>query len=128
MDPSLNPESDFVTLDVGGRLFKTSCATLVTSDGFFSRMLAESTWRERAGSPQPIFIDRDADAFPIVLSYLRSQRLCVDDSVDDSLLKKALVEADYYMLTGIILDTTIDLYNSLTVYLCKASRTLSMKS
>ena len=86
-------------MDVGGKIFKTTVGTLIANhDSFFSRMFSNS-WKE--SSLDTVFIDRDHECFPVILSYLRSRRLCIDEDTKDSYLKQALAESDFYGLTDL---------------------------
>ena len=92
-------EEKIIHLDVGGKIFKTTVGTLIANhDSFFSQMFTNS-WRET--SLDTVFIDRDYECFPLILSYLRSRRLCIDDDTKDSYLKQALVESDFYGLVDL---------------------------
>ena len=94
--------SQIVNLDIGGKIFKTTKATLCSVDGFFSRMCS-GDWNEGVSlKDNTIFVDRDGEVFPLILSYLRSQKLCVDEvNTSDVYLQKALLEADFYALTDL---------------------------
>ena len=91
-----------IILDVGGTIFHTTTLTLCNVDGFFNRMIT-GEWQESITlhSLTPIFIDRDADCFSLILSYLRSRRLCLDENTTESFLQRALLEADFYQLTDL---------------------------
>ena len=92
-------EERIIHLDVGGKIFKTTVGTLIANhDSFFSRMFSNS-WKE--SSLDTVFIDRDHECFPVILSYLRSRRLCIDEDTKDSYLKQALAESDFYGLTDL---------------------------
>jgi hypothetical protein len=59
--------------------------------------MIENDWAE-ANSESPIFIDRDSEVFPLILSYMRSQKIVIDDSMQSSTVEKLLIEADFYQL------------------------------
>ena len=69
---------DIVRLNVGGRVFCTSSATLLWpgDSTFFAGMLSGELplCRDESGA---ISLDRDRDAFAAVLSFLRTQRVCM---------------------------------------------------
>lgn len=67
--PSKRPR-DRVTLHVGGQTFVTSRTTLTSASSYFSRLLS-TEWEHGEQGAEPIFLDRDADAFCILLSYMR---------------------------------------------------------
>ncbi|VDN32294.1 unnamed protein product [Gongylonema pulchrum] len=60
-----------IILDVGGRIFKTRLKTLnAVSGSYFSQVLSANNGHPPS-SDGYVFIDRDADAFPTILGYLR---------------------------------------------------------
>ena len=66
-----------VSLNVGGKCFKTSLATLQKEHSFLS-VLLNGSWGENEQDSE-IFIDRDGSRFVHVLNYLRDGKLNVDD-------------------------------------------------
>eukprot|EP01038_Epipyxis_sp_PR26KG_P005322 gene5322-7387_t len=96
--------NSIIELDVGGKLFRTTKATLCNVDGYFSRMLLNDRWNEKnsTDASTPIFIDRDPLTFPSILSFLRSRRVFFTPSEDDIYLERLLIEADYYQLVELI--------------------------
>ena len=50
-------ERRIIELDIGGKLFRTTKATLCSTDGYFSRMLQDDSWSEGVNDKR-IFIDR----------------------------------------------------------------------
>lgn len=73
---SHEPGSDYiVNLNVGGRIFATSCNTLSwIPDSFFTSLLSGrmNSVRDASGA---IFIDRDPDVFRVILNYLRTKQV-----------------------------------------------------
>ena len=60
---------DLITLDVGGKLFKTRVSTLLPNkktENLFTPLL------EGSSKGEVIFIDRDPDYFAVVLNFLRT--------------------------------------------------------
>ncbi|KAG1655097.1 BTB/POZ domain-containing protein KCTD3 [Nymphon striatum] len=90
-----NSNSDeIVHLNVGGTKFTTSRQTLTwVAESFFTSMLSNriSTTRDDSGA---VFIDRDPKLFAIILNYLRSRDVDLND-VDISILRH---EAEYYAI------------------------------
>lgn len=103
----MSGEERLVHLDIGGKIFKTTVGTLTANhDSFFSQMFT-NTWKE--AHQETVFVDRDHECFPLILSYLRSRRLCVDEDTKDSYLKQALVESDFYGLMDLSDMITVEL-------------------
>ncbi len=83
-----------VTLDVGGRLFKTSLDTLrMREESMLARMFSGQFLIEEK---VPTFIDRDGTHFPFILNFLRDGR--VDLPVDDLTKRQLVQEARFYSL------------------------------
>jgi len=83
-----------VTLDVGGRLFKTSLETLrMREESMLARMFSGQFLIEEK---VPTFIDRDGTHFPFILNFLRDGR--VDLPVDDLTKRQLVQEARFYSL------------------------------
>eukprot|EP00457_Paulinella_chromatophora_P008106 gb/GEZN01008133.1/.p1 GENE.gb/GEZN01008133.1/~~gb/GEZN01008133.1/.p1 ORF type:complete len:258 (+),score=26.07 gb/GEZN01008133.1/:484-1257(+) len=64
--------SDVITLDVGGTILRTRVETLTQNSGFFKDLLLDSG-KISVDLSQPLFLDLDADAFGLILSYFRSK-------------------------------------------------------
>ncbi|CAO4376394.1 unnamed protein product [Caenorhabditis nigoni] len=101
---SNEPGADYiVNLNVGGRIFATSCNTLSwIPDSFFTSLLSGrmNSVRDASGA---IFIDRDPDVFRVILNYLRTKQ------VDLGGLKVATLkhEALFFGLTPLIRRLTL---------------------
>ncbi|KAK1270201.1 BTB/POZ domain-containing protein [Acorus gramineus] len=94
--PDLRPsDGDRIRLNVGGRLFETTVSTL-RSGGPDSLLWALSN---RPISSDPIFIDRDPDAFSALLSLLRSGRLPSSSTLHRHYLSD---EASFYGLDHLL--------------------------
>ena len=87
-------EDGVVTVDVGGRLFRTRRSTLCACG--YLRLCGESQ------SPSDtIFVDRDSEHFPTILNFLRSG--CLVALPDNLLSLRVLrVEADFYSLSALV--------------------------
>jgi hypothetical protein len=91
-----------ITLDVSGRIYKTSKATLLTSD-YFKNLFARwdsSTDLQEDGS---YFVDADADTFEHILAFMRRpSRFPLywtrEHGFDYVLYNKVEAEADYFLL------------------------------
>jgi hypothetical protein len=108
--------TDRVRLNVGGRLFETTAATLL-GDGkhsnFFTSLLKHSPRSSPRDSPRgnkgsalldvepkppddPLFIDRDGDAFGPILNFMRTGALDIPPSVSETAVRQ---EADFYCVS-----------------------------
>ena len=96
--------SDRVTLDVGGSLFYTSKSTLSGGSSYFSRNFSDE-WQGMAAEDDPIFLDRDADAFRALLSCLRAGRALLPTGRD--LAVRLLLEAEYFGADAILNDAKL---------------------
>ncbi|CAM2700906.1 unnamed protein product [Rotaria socialis] len=88
---------DRVYLDIGGQRFTTTVKTLIqrTNSTFFQTLINEK-WNVNTNSfDKPIFIDRDGRLFDIILKYLRTGELNIEEK---KLLKEVLTEAKFYKL------------------------------
>ena len=73
-----------ITLNVGGTNFITSASTLTNNSAYFDSLLS-GNW---ADSQNEIFLDRNADAFKILLDYMRDNIIKVED-IDTNVLSLA---------------------------------------
>ncbi|TKY60640.1 BTB/POZ domain-containing protein [Spatholobus suberectus] len=92
------PDSNIVSIDVGGQVFQTTKQTL-TSAGpktFFSR-IAESS-----GLYTP-FIDRDPELFSLLLSLLRTGNLPSKAKTFD--LQDLIIESQFYGIESLLVDS-----------------------
>lgn len=83
--------SDCVTIDVGGTRFKTTVSTLTASSAYFSAIFSVQ-WEEEGRDEY--FLDRDAQPFGILLSFMRSGQLKLPKD-NDELTEAILLEAEY---------------------------------
>eukprot|EP01048_Picozoa_sp_COSAG05_P019921 COSAG05_NODE_3251_length_2202_cov_2.097295_1_plen_236_part_00 len=103
--PPERPASEFLEINVGGRIFATTRATLCAEQG---SMLATSFDPLSSFAPPVVdaegrpFIDRDGDTFGHVLSYLRcAGRIVGLDTGDLLLLARIREEAAFFGLRGL---------------------------
>ena len=89
--------ADRVEVDVGGKLFTTSVSTLTGSSAYFRRIFSDS-WDSGEGV---LFLDRDAEPFAFLLSYMRSGAVELA-SADSWLCKRIMLEAEYLGIDGLL--------------------------
>ena len=80
---------DRMVLDVGGERFVSSTSTLSGSSAYFEALFAR--WED---SSTEIFLDRDPDAFRVLLSCMRAKRALLPEN-DKDLFRRALLDASY---------------------------------
>ena len=92
-------EPDRVTLHVGGETFVTCRATLEPASSYFARRFS-AEWS--AGVPsEDCFLDRDADSFRILLSFMRCGHVSVLPR-DPALFSRVLLDAEYFGIDSLI--------------------------
>jgi hypothetical protein len=98
----MTSSSQIITLNVGGKQFQTMNTTLLEEeDTFFTHMLSGKFDLPKNGNEY--FIDRDAKFFPIILKYLRTQKLDIDEiDITFSYLRALLEEIDYYQIGSLL--------------------------
>ena len=88
----------FVGLNIGGRVFLTSRATLARdSDSMLARMFDENLPPSCQDKDGNYVIDRDGDTFRYILNYLRDG--CCVFPISHHTRAELLREADYYQVT-----------------------------
>uniref|UniRef100_A0A0N4ZK58 BTB domain-containing protein n=1 Tax=Parastrongyloides trichosuri TaxID=131310 RepID=A0A0N4ZK58_PARTI len=96
-------ECDVIRLNVGGTVFVTSRTTLTwLPDTFFTALLSGRIDSVR-DNDNSIFIDRDPLLFRIILNYLRTKHVEIEN-VDINALKH---EASYYNITPLVRRLTL---------------------
>jgi len=88
-----------INVDVGGVLFRVSKTTLRNNSSYFESLLSDR-WRTD-GDKDSVFVDQDADAFGILLNYMRSGLVYLPRD-DPYLCKKTLLLAEYLGATGFL--------------------------
>jgi len=92
-------ESDWVTLNVGGRLFATTRSTLTKDkDSMLAKMFGEH-WSSTTDANGSYLIDRTPEYFAPILNYLRCGVLVIDDGVN---AEGVLQEAKFFNITSIL--------------------------
>ena len=98
--PAKRQKTDRVRLNVGGTIFETSVTTLTGGSSFFASMF--SRWDDNSNQdPEGIFIDRDADAFRVLLSCMR-HGAAVLPTLDRDLCARVLLDAQYLGVDGLL--------------------------
>ena len=96
--PAKRQQSDRVTINVGGTVFHTSEGTLAADSAYFSRLFA-GRWHDATGAER--FLDRDPDAFRVLLSCLRNRTVLLPEA-DPSLCTVVLLEAEFFGVEWLI--------------------------
>lgn len=95
---------DWITLNVGGRIFTTSRSTLTQQypESMLSRMFTDTTdqgWYSSVDSTGAYLIDRSPQYFEPILNYLRHGRLILDKNLNPS---GVLEEAKFFGISPLI--------------------------
>ncbi|CAL2033813.1 unnamed protein product [Caenorhabditis brenneri] len=90
---------NIIKLNVGGTIFQTTISTLTRFDGFFKTML-ETDVPLATDPSDAIFIDRPAEHFNLILSYMRGDT--IDRSRSETVRQEILTEARFYLLDGLV--------------------------
>jgi len=92
-------ENEWVTLNVGGRIFSTTRSTLTKDrDSMLASMFGDS-WNSATDASGSYMIDRTPEYFAPILNYLRCGVLVIDDGVN---AEGVLNEAKFFNIAGII--------------------------
>jgi BTB/POZ domain-containing protein KCTD9 len=97
-------DTNWIRLNVGGRVFLTTRTTLVSRDPdcmFASMFNQESGWNCHTDETGAILIDRSPEYFEPLLNYLRHGQLILDTNVNP---RGVLEEAQFYGLKSVIDD------------------------
>jgi hypothetical protein len=86
-----------IKLNVGGMLFQTSLTTLTSHPDSMLAALFSGRFPIDVDDEGYFFIDRDGDAFRVILSWLRTQQL--EEGLSSALKKRVVAEARYYQLS-----------------------------
>ncbi|KAK1168200.1 BTB/POZ domain-containing protein KCTD21-like [Acipenser oxyrinchus oxyrinchus] len=92
--------SELVTLNVGGKLYTTSLATLTRYPDSMLGAMFSSTMPTKKDSHGNCFIDRDGKIFRHVLNFLRTSNLDLPDNYKEMKLLKR--EADFYQVQPLL--------------------------
>ena len=80
-----------VELDVGGERFVSSVSTLSAGSAYFAAKFER--WDE-ADEPPEVFLDRDPDAFRVLLSCMRQKKVLLPSN-DDGLFRRVMHDAEF---------------------------------
>ena len=90
---------DRVTLHVGSETFVTCRATLEPASSYFARRFS-AEWSSGVPS-EGCFLDRDADSFRVLLSFMRCGHVSVLPR-DPALFSRVLLDAEYFGIDSLI--------------------------
>lgn len=90
---------DRVTLHVGGEKFVTCRATLEPASSYFARRFS-AEWSSGVPSAD-CFLDRDADSFRVLLSFMRCGHVSLLPR-DPALFSRVLLDAEYFGIDSLI--------------------------
>ena len=91
-----------VRLNVGGTLFETSTSTLTGASNYFAAMLSRWEGTTEEDDDEGIFLDRDPDAFKVLLSCMRYGTATLPEA-DPDLCARAMLEAEFLGMERLIL-------------------------
>lgn len=91
-------ERKIVKINVGGKVFQCSLLTILNNpDCLFFNLIMTDNWNYE----EEIFFDRSFKYFPIVLSYLRNNKVNLDGYSDEQ-IPDITLEAKYYNIVPLI--------------------------
>ena len=111
LESSLALTGEFVVFDVGGTCFKLAVATINDKHrglDFFQALISKN-WKTWSEDGKPIFLDRDPKVFEYVLEFCRYGQVSL--ITDPVMLKKLIIDADYYNLPRLKNRATRMFYN-----------------
>ena len=92
---------ELIPLNVGGTTFVTTVATITKDpDSMLASMFSSELPPAKKDSQGNYFIDRDPEAFRVILSFLRTANLSKE--ITGCTLEQLEVEADYFRLCGLL--------------------------
>ena len=99
--------SDRITVDVGGTKFITSVSTLTSNSAYFESLLSDN-WIESNNGDDEVFIDQDPDPFKVLLAYMRSGMVKIDD-----ISTEVLILAEFLGVERLLLAVKIRWYHNI---------------
>ncbi|CAJ0926420.1 unnamed protein product [Ranitomeya imitator] len=111
-EPLTGGQTDWLTLNVGGRYFTTTRSTLVSKepDSMLSHMFSDrDAWGNKRDHRGAFLIDRSPEYFEPILNYLRHGQLIVNDGVN---LLGVLEEAKFFGIDSLIEHLELAIKNS----------------
>ncbi|KAI1690816.1 BTB/POZ domain-containing protein [Ditylenchus destructor] len=97
-----NQNSEWIRLNVGGKVFQTTKDTLSQHPGSFLACLVGGDLPSEKDETGAYLIDRDPEHFRTILNYLRSPVLNLDGN--KQVMKELLCEADFYNIQPMVND------------------------
>jgi len=93
-----------VSLDIGGKIFRTTVELLTREESFFSSMFSGRVVIDKDPFDDSYFVDRSPEYFPMILEFLRTGGIkTVDRKKIDKLDKAALLaEAEFYCMESLV--------------------------
>eukprot|EP01133_Synstelium_polycarpum_P011992 gene11992-14008_t len=92
-------ENEWVTLNVGGRMFSTTRSTLLKDkDSMLAKMFGES-WDSTKDSNGSYLIDRSPEYFAPIINFLRCGNLVIDDGLN---IEGVYHEARFFNITAMV--------------------------
>ncbi|XP_030855834.1 BTB/POZ domain-containing protein KCTD21-like [Strongylocentrotus purpuratus] len=88
--------SNYIGLNVGGKIYRTSRTTLTSTPGSFFNLILNGGIPSAQDEQGNYLIDRDGDIFRHILNYLRSNILVLPDGFNE--LQLLACEADFFQL------------------------------
>ncbi|KAH3743979.1 BTB/POZ domain-containing protein KCTD9 [Pelomyxa schiedti] len=80
--PGGGKKSDWVSLNVGGRVFTTTKSTLTKCPGSVFSLMFRDDWDSTRDSQGNILIDRSPEYFEVILTYLRGGSLVINQGLN----------------------------------------------
>ncbi|XP_056427120.1 BTB/POZ domain-containing protein KCTD9 [Hyla sarda] len=111
-EPLTGAQTDWLTLNVGGRYFTTTRSTLVSKepDSMLSHMFSDrDAWGNKRDHRGAFLIDRSPEYFEPILNYLRHGQLIVNDCIN---LLGVLEEAKFFGIDSLIEHLELAIKNS----------------
>ena len=96
------PQADIATLNVGGTLFTTYRSTLVKHDGSMLAAMFSGRYplvKDANGNP---FIDRSPATFSLILDWLRSDKMLLDESMSATAKQRLDDDLNYFGLKDFV--------------------------
>jgi len=98
---SLSAIDDWITINVGGKLFQTCRSTIALDKNcMLAKMLSsDSMWKSRKDENGAYLLDRDPIYFGPILNYLRTAKVIIDPFIS---VEGVFQEAEYFQIESLI--------------------------
>ena len=93
--------ADRIELNVGGEIFTSSISTLVANSAYFSALFSRWDSKDEGVEQQAVFLDRDSDAFRVLLSCMRHKKALLPEG-DRDLCIRAMLDAEVLGLDWLV--------------------------